>query len=175
MLWNLLVIKILFFQNLSTTLKVRPIHIGDPVTTPAASVFSYLVVLFCFLDHVSSSNSLNEDDDLDLASKPRKVVELIEYWNYQSETHWVTTADGYILTVHRIPPKTLAVNVTTNFESDDYDSLSSSNSSNNVSPRPIVFMLHGIFGTSARWTLGPPDKVITDLTWSMVMLYYLTL
>ena len=169
MLWNLLVIKILFFQNLSTTLKVRPIHIGDPVTTPAVSVFSYLVVLFCFLDHVSSSNSLNEDDDLDLASKPRKVVELIEYWNYQSETHWVTTADGYILTVHRIPPKTLAVNVTTNFESDDYDSLSSSNSSNNVSPRPIVFMLHGIFGTSARWTLGPPDKVITDLTWSKVI------
>ena len=99
------------------------------------------------------------------------MVELIEYWNYPSETHWVTTADGYILTVHRIPPKTLAVNVTTNFESDDYDSLSSSNSSNNVSPRPIVFMLHGIFGTSARWTLGPPDKVITDLTWSMVMLY----
>ena len=25
--------------------------------------------------------------------------------------------------------------------------------------RPIVFLLHGIFGTSARWTLGPPDKV----------------
>ena len=26
--------------------------------------------------------------------------------------------------------------------------------------RPIVFLLHGIFGTSARWTLGPPDKVV---------------
>ena len=125
----------------------------NKLCTAAASSF---LILFCFLDHGLASNSLEED----LASKPRKVVELIEYWNYQSETHWVTTADGYILTVHRIPPKTLALNVTTNFESDDYDSLSSSNSSNNVRPRPIVFLLHGIFGTSARWTLGPPDKVI---------------
>ena len=25
--------------------------------------------------------------------------------------------------------------------------------------RPIAFLQHGLFGTSARWTLGPPDKV----------------
>ena len=55
------------------------------------------VIFFCLFDH-----SLGFED---LASEPRKVVELIEYWDYPSETHWVTTADGYILTVHRIPPR----------------------------------------------------------------------
>ena len=38
----------------------------------------------------------------DLASEPRSVPELIEYWDYPGETHWIKTADNYILAVHRI-------------------------------------------------------------------------
>ena len=75
----------------------------------------------------------------DLASEPRSVPELIEYWDYPGETHWIKTADDYILAVHRI-----AANET---------------ASEAVSARPIAFLQHGLFGTSARWTLGPPDKV----------------
>ena len=38
----------------------------------------------------------------DLASEPRSVPELIEYWGYPGETHWIKTADDYVLAVHRI-------------------------------------------------------------------------
>ncbi len=90
----------------------------------------------------------------DLASKPRNVPELIEYWGYDAQVHRITTADGYILTVHRIPPTALQP-TTTQAESPS--------SSSGLNGRPIAFLLHGIFGTSARWTLGPPDKVVKKL------------
>ena len=32
-----------------------------------------------------------------------KVPTLIKYWGYPVEEHWVTTEDGYILGLHRIP------------------------------------------------------------------------
>ena len=78
----------------------------------------------------------------DLASEPRSVPELIEYWDYPGETHWIKTADDYILAVHRI--------VATSETASEAASSSA---------RPIAFLQHGLFGTSARWTLGPPDKV----------------
>lgn len=70
----------------------------------------------------------------DIASRPRSVLELIDFWGYEGQAHEIRTADDYILTVHRIPAE--------------------------AGTAPIVFLLHGIFGTSARWTLGPPDKVV---------------
>ena len=39
-----------------------------------------------------------------IGSRPRTVPELIDYWGYPVETHWVATSDDYILTLHRIPP-----------------------------------------------------------------------
>ena len=78
----------------------------------------------------------------DLASEPRSVPELIEYWDYPGETHWIKTADDYILAVHRI--------VATSETASEAASSSA---------RPIAFLQHGLFGTSARWTLGPPDKI----------------
>ena len=82
----------------------------------------------------------------DLASEPRSVPELIEYWDYPGETHWIKTADNYILAVHRItgPAASMASEATTEAS---------------TSVRPIAVLQHGLFGTSARWTLGPPDKV----------------
>ena len=29
--------------------------------------------------------------------------EIIKFWGYPAESHWVTTPDGYILGIHRIP------------------------------------------------------------------------
>ena len=86
----------------------------------------------------------------DLASEPRSVPELIEFWDYPGETHWIKTADNYILAVHRItgPPASASM-----------ASEAATEASSTSVRRPIAFLQHGLFGTSARWTLGPPDKV----------------
>ena len=57
---------------------------------------------------------------------------MIEYWGYPTEEHSVTTDDGYILALHRIP---------------------------NPGGYP-VFLGHCLFGTSAVYSFGPPDKSI---------------
>ena len=64
------------------------------------------------------------------------VPELIEYWGYEVETHTVVTIDLYILNMHRIPSKN--PNAT------------------------AVFLQHGLFGSSARFVTGPPNKVTID-------------
>ena len=100
----------------------------------------------------------------DLTSREREVPELIEYWGYECESHSVTTADGYILTVHRIPPANRGrVEDDLSFEDEAaYNATTKSESltSETKPSSPRVFLLHGLFGTSARWTLGPPDKVL---------------
>ncbi|XP_063381927.1 lipase 3-like [Cydia fagiglandana] len=67
-----------------------------------------------------------------------KVPELVRKYGYPLEEHRVTTADGYILTVHRIPHGRDAVNATTK--------------------RPVVFIMHGLMSSSADWVLMGPDK-----------------
>merc|ERR1719430_538496 len=60
------------------------------------------------------------------------VPDLIRYWGYQVEEHFVTTEDGYILGLHRIP--------------------ASSDSA------PVVYLQHGLTSSSSSWTFGPPSK-----------------
>nr|CAD7204041.1 unnamed protein product [Timema douglasi] len=62
--------------------------------------------------------------------------ELIAKKGYPAETHTVTTEDGYILTLHRIP-------------------YGKSGPSNN---RPAVFVQHGLLCSSAAWVLMEPEK-----------------
>ncbi|PSN29719.1 Lipase 3, partial [Blattella germanica] len=65
--------------------------------------------------------------------------ELIVKYGYPAESHKVTTEDGYILTLHRIPhsPKSPA------------------------SPnKPIVFLQHGLISSSADWIILGPQKSI---------------
>jgi len=66
------------------------------------------------------------------------VPQLIKYWGYPVEEHWVTTSDGYILGLHRIP-----------HARDDPSP---------ESPRPVVYMQHCLTCSSAIWTFGPPTK-----------------
>ncbi|KDR15391.1 Lipase 3 [Zootermopsis nevadensis] len=63
---------------------------------------------------------------------------LITQHGYPAETHTVTTEDGYILTMHRIPysPK--------------------SNSTD--TKRPVVFLQHGLISSSVDWVIMGPDK-----------------
>lgn len=60
--------------------------------------------------------------------------DLIERQGYPSETHKVTTEDGYILTLHRIPH----------------------NRNNDAITRGVVFVMHGLLSSAADWVvLGP--------------------
>jgi len=61
-----------------------------------------------------------------------RQTELLEKYGYPVETHEITTKDGYILTIHRVP----------------YGKNSST-----VPPggRPVVVLDHGSLSTSANW------------------------
>jgi len=67
--------------------------------------------------------------------------DMIAREGYPVETHQVTTEDGYILTLHRIP-----------YGKDNKDD------PNMASPRPVVFVQHGLLSSSADWVLATPTK-----------------
>lgn len=68
-------------------------------------------------------------------------TEMIEYWGYPAEEHKVTTEDGYVLTLHRIP----------------YGR--GQNQSLDVSRTP-VFLGHCLLCSSAVFAFGPPEQEI---------------
>jgi len=65
------------------------------------------------------------------------VPQLIKYWGYPVEEHWVTTEDGYILGLHRVPH---------------------GRTSPTPSPRPVVYLQHCLTCSSGVWSFGPPSK-----------------
>merc|ERR1712226_338706 len=89
--------------------------------------------LLLLLGHVSCSSPPDSDPERDIPQMT--VPQLIRYWGYPVEEHWVTTGDGYILGLHRIP-----------------HGLSSS------SPRGVVYLQHCLTCSSAVWAFGPPSK-----------------
>ena len=66
---------------------------------------------------------------------------MIQYWGYPVENHIVTTDDGYILNLHRIPHGA-------NEKSEDAKSLQ----------RPVVFLGHALECSSSEYTFGPANK-----------------
>lgn len=69
------------------------------------------------------------------------TTEIIEGMGYPAEVHQVTTADGYVIELHRIPPTA----------SDAKES------------RPSVLLQHGILGSSADWVLNTADEALAFL------------
>eukprot|EP01094_Clydonella_sp_ATCC50884_P023669 TRINITY_DN5737_c0_g1_i1.p1 TRINITY_DN5737_c0_g1~~TRINITY_DN5737_c0_g1_i1.p1 ORF type:complete len:428 (+),score=111.39 TRINITY_DN5737_c0_g1_i1:77-1285(+) len=67
----------------------------------------------------------------------RNFTEIITSKGYPCETHYVTTEDGYILTVFRMP----------------YGAAGPSSS-----PRPAVFLQHGLLDSSFTWILNWPNQ-----------------
>lgn len=63
--------------------------------------------------------------------------ELVRKYRYPLEIHQVTTSDGYILTMHRIP------------HGRDQNNDPSAK-------RPVVFVMHGLLSSSADWVLMGP-------------------
>ena len=63
---------------------------------------------------------------------------LIKFWGYPAESHWVTTSDGYILGLHRIP--------------------SGLKGRQTSGPKPVVLLQHGLEDSSATWVMNSPDE-----------------
>jgi len=89
-----------------------------------------------------------DEDDGQLTDRPEfyanedpeahmRVDEIIRYHGYPVENHTVQTADGYILTIHRIPY---------------------GRSGRGTKPRKPVLIQHGLFCTSAIWVCNTADK-----------------
>jgi len=70
--------------------------------------------------------------------KAKPTAEIIRDAGYECEEHWVTTEDGYILALHRIPH---GIN----------------NKDENVT-RPVVYVQHGILCSSTDWVIATPSK-----------------
>ena len=77
-------------------------------------------------------------------------ISLIKAAGYPSETHIVTTEDGYILQMHRIPYS----------KNDQFDRNPTTGS------RPVVFLQHGLMGSSEKWVLSwsKPTESLGSLT-----------
>ena len=71
--------------------------------------------------------------------------ETIRYWGYPVEEHFVTTEDGYILGIHRIP-----------HGKNSWDM----NQHQNGRPKPSIFLGHGLMSSSASYSWGPANKSI---------------
>lgn len=65
-----------------------------------------------------------------------KQSEIISKYNYPVETHTVTTADGYILTLHRI----------------------TGSKSNRNATKGAVLVMHGLVASSADWIISGPQQ-----------------
>ncbi|XP_068618715.1 lipase 3-like [Battus philenor] len=78
------------------------------------------------------SDNVFEDANLD-------VPELVRKYKYPLEVHTVTTPDGYILQMHRIPH---------------------GRDSNNIPgpKKPVVFLMHGLLCSSADWVVMGPGS-----------------
>lgn len=64
--------------------------------------------------------------------------QIIERWGYTAEVHEVTTEDGYILTLQRIPH--------------------GKNGPGDGSQRKVVFLQHGLEGASSNWVINLPHQ-----------------
>ncbi|VDK61359.1 unnamed protein product [Cylicostephanus goldi] len=75
------------------------------------------------------------------------VPEIIQHWGYPVEEHQVITADGYILTLHRIP-----------HGRSESTNQNVSENANSTSVRPVIFLQHGLLCTSSIWLLNLPHQ-----------------
>lgn len=93
---------------------------------------------------VMSNNQFNpaaaDDPELSMTTP-----ELIAHRGYPVEIHLVTTADGYILEMHRIPYS----------HQDPYHH---HNNKFARKARPVVFLQHGLLCSSSDWVLNPTDR-----------------
>uniref|UniRef100_A0AC34RE17 Partial AB-hydrolase lipase domain-containing protein n=1 Tax=Panagrolaimus sp. JU765 TaxID=591449 RepID=A0AC34RE17_9BILA len=87
--------------------------------------------VFAFVLVVAGDNGIDPEAG-------KRVPEIIKRWGYPVEEHNVTTEDGYILTMHRIP-----YGKDTTIPQD--------------ARRPVVFLQHGLEASSSSWVTNLPS------------------
>lgn len=103
---------------------------------------------------------------------PLYATELVEETGYPLEEHFVTTADGYVLGVYRIPGDrgsaasrssggggtAGARSVSASGGTRRRKGGSSAGSAGSTQRRPPVLLLHGVLDSSAAWVLNEPSQ-----------------
>uniref|UniRef100_A0A914WPK3 Lipase n=1 Tax=Plectus sambesii TaxID=2011161 RepID=A0A914WPK3_9BILA len=90
-----------------------------------------LVAVFCVALAFGQAWAVNDPEEhLD-------TIGIIQHWGYPAERHQVTTDDGYILELHRVP----------------YGKGSSPGGN-----RPVVFLQHGLECSSSNWVTNLPSE-----------------
>lgn len=82
---------------------------------------------------------------------------LINYWGYHVEEHWVTTEDGYILGLHRIPHghhHHFPPIIMSHASSSTPLYVQCTGRGETASPRPVVYLQHCLTCSSAIWVFG---------------------
>ncbi|KAF8376116.1 hypothetical protein PRIPAC_82545 [Pristionchus pacificus] len=126
----------------ASSISVQRIGIRNHGCTKVAAMISlvphpfkntfYIIVFLIFIPFAASFNN-DPEERLDLRG-------IIERWDYPVEIHEVTTKDGYILDLHRIPR--------------------GQNESKSSGPcnRPAILLNHGIASSGAQWALNLPNQ-----------------
>ncbi|GFR96055.1 lipase [Elysia marginata] len=109
-------------------------------TISVSAQFGWLKKLFRSSKSKSSSSSKGATklDEIHMEADG-----LITSKGYPFEKHWVTTVDGYILELHRIP----------------HGRMSQSTAGN----RPVALLQHGVFGSSKEWLLNSAEQSLPFL------------
>jgi hypothetical protein len=95
--------------------------------------------------------------------------EIILYWGYPAQNVRVTTADGYILTMHRIPWGINGVGKIAEILKNIFAFVEFRNpkvfvSGPGASHRPAVFIQHGLEASSSSWVSNLPNKALGRLS-----------
>jgi lysosomal acid lipase/cholesteryl ester hydrolase len=99
------------------------------------SLLSFTMLWIFALTLLVNFGNARPNNQQDRAVDPEEDMptpDIIQFWGYPAETHEVITADGYILTMHRIP----------------YGKAKS----NQI--RPVVLFMHGLEESSSCWVIN---------------------
>lgn len=108
----------------------------------SALVFGCAAVLAALRLAILNSDAISiVDPDAGLGA-----IDLIRRWGYAAEAHDVTTADGYILQLQRIPRSR---------EEEQEDGVWTDSS---AAPRPAILLMHGLHGSSLNWIMNLPEQ-----------------
>jgi len=72
-------------------------------------------------------------------------AEIVKRWDYPVQDYTATTADGYLLTVQRIPGPRLT-------------SLADAESTKSAYKKPVLFLMHGLLGSATNWIANLPNQ-----------------
>ncbi|XP_078361671.1 gastric triacylglycerol lipase-like isoform X2 [Oculina patagonica] len=99
------------------------------------SVASLLILCSAFLAIASVAVAIGHRD---LPEEHMNVTQIIHYNGYPAEEYHVTTDDGYVITIQRIPAGRKEV------FSDG--------------PKPVIFLQHGLLCSSSNWVTNLPNE-----------------